>query len=159
MKRVLLVFVMLLLAVNIVSAQEPVTLRLWAHQEAAFNEGTQALIDAYMAANPHVTIEMETFEYDLYVQTLQTALPAGDEADILALFGSWVCSYSDRLAPMPEGLVDTSLFFEATMDGYTCGDQVYGLPQEFNLEYGTVLVNQAMFAEAGLTYPPAWTDW
>lgn len=159
MKRILLVFALLLLAINIVSAQEPVTLRLWAHQEGAFNEGTQALIDAYMAANPHVTIEMETFEYDLYVQTLQTALPAGDEADILALFGSWVCSYSDRLAPMPEGLVDTSLFFEATMDGYTCGDQVYGLPQEFNLEYGTVLVNQGMFEEAGLTYPPAWADW
>ena len=159
MKRVLLVFVMLLLAVNIVSAQEPVTLRLWAHQEGTFNEGTQALIDAYMAANPHVTIEMETFEYDLYVQTLQTALPAGDEADILALFGSWVCSYSDRLAPMPEGLVDPSLFFEATMDGYTCGDQVYGLPQEFNLEYGAVLVNQGMFEEASLTYPPTWADW
>ena len=117
MKRVLLVVLLLLLAVNIASAQEPVTLRLWAHQEGAFNEGTQALIDAYMAANPHVTIEMETFEYDLYIQTLQTALPAGDEADILALFGSWVCSYSARLAPMPEGLVDNSLFFEATMDG------------------------------------------
>ncbi len=56
MKRVLLVVLLLLLAVNIASAQEPVTLRLWAHQEGAFNEGTQALIDAYMAANPHVTI-------------------------------------------------------------------------------------------------------
>jgi multiple sugar transport system substrate-binding protein len=158
-KTLLIVLLLLLTAVNITSAQETVTLRLWAHQEAAFNAGTQALIDAYMAENPNVTIEMENFEYDLYIQTLQTAMPAGDEADILGLFGSWVCSYSDRLAPMPEGLVDTSIFFEATLDGYTCNDQVYGLPQEFNLEYGAVLVNQGMFETAGLTYPPEWADW
>jgi multiple sugar transport system substrate-binding protein len=158
-KKILLLVIVLLLSINIVAAQDAVTLRLWAHQEGAFNAGTQALIDAYMVANPNVTIEMETFEYELYIQTLQTAMPAGDEADILALFGSWVCSYADRLAPMPDGLVDTSLFFEATMDGYTCGESVYGLPQEFNMEYGTVLVNPGMFESAGLTYPPAWSDW
>lgn len=150
---------LLILSFGIVSAQDDVNLRIWVHQEAAFNDGTQALIDAYMAEHPNVTIEMETFEYDLYIQTLQTALPAGDEADILALFGSWVCSYSDRLAPMPDGLVDTSLFFDAPMDGYICDDTAYGLPQEFNLEYGAVLANPAMFEAAGLTYPPAWDGW
>jgi multiple sugar transport system substrate-binding protein len=159
MWKILTTILLLILSISAVSAQDQVMLRLWAHQEGAFNAGTQALIDAYVAEHPNVTIELETFEYDLYIQTLQTALPAGDEADILALFGSWVCSYSDRLAPMPEGLVDTSLFFDATMDGYTCGDSVYGLPQEFNLEYGTVLVNQSQFEAAGLTYPPAWSDW
>lgn len=159
MRKVLSAVIFLIFSVTIVSAQDTVTLRLWAHQEGAFNAGTQALIDAYMAEHPNVTIEMETFEYDLYIQTLQTAMPAGDEADILALFGSWVCSYSDRLAPMPDGLVDTSLFFDATLDGYTCGDQVYGLPQEFNLEYGTVLVNKSLFDAAGVAYPPTWADW
>jgi len=159
MKIFLLVITLLLLSINVATTQDAVTLRLWAHQEGAFNAGTQALIDAYTAEHPNVTIEMETFEYGLYIQTLQTAMPAGDEADILALFGSWVCSYSDRLAPMPEGLVDPALFFEATMDGYTCDDTVYGLPQEFNLEYGAVLVNQSMFETAGLTYPPTWANW
>ncbi|MBL8118552.1 MAG: extracellular solute-binding protein, partial [Anaerolineae bacterium] len=149
MRKLLITILFLMLTVTVVSAQEPVTLRLWAHQEGAFNAGTQALIDAYMAENPNVTIQMETFAYDLYIQTLQTALPAGDEADILALFGSWVCSYADRLAPMPEGVVDTSLFFEAALDGYTCNEGVYGLPQEFNLEYGAVLVNKSQFEAAG----------
>jgi multiple sugar transport system substrate-binding protein len=160
MKRTLLLFTVLLalcLSISVVSAQdEPVSLRLWAHQEANFNTATQALIDAYTAEHPNVTITMETFEYDLFIQTLQTALPAGDNADILALFGSWTCSYADRLAPMPEGLVDTSVFFDAAIGGYICDDQVYGLPQEFNMEYGTVLVNQARFEAAGLEYPPAW---
>src|SRR5829696_6955236 len=100
-KSVLLftLFTILCLSVGVVSAQdEPVTLRLWAHQEPNFNTGTQALIDAYTAEHPNVTITMETFEYDLFIQTLQTALPAGDNADIMALFGSWTCSYADRLA-------------------------------------------------------------
>lgn len=158
MKKIILLILILVFSLGVVSAQDEVTLRLWAHQEGAFNSGTQALIDAYMAENPNVTITMETFEYDLYIQTLQTALPAGDEADILALFGTWVCSYADRLAPMPDGL-DTSVFFEAPLDGYTCEGGTYGLPQEFNLEYGAVLVNESMFTDAGLTYPPVWDTW
>jgi multiple sugar transport system substrate-binding protein len=60
---------------------------------------------------------------------------------------------------MPEGLVDTATFFDAAVGGYICDDQVYGLPQEFNMEYGTVLVNQARFEAAGLTYPPVWTTY
>jgi multiple sugar transport system substrate-binding protein len=162
MKRIGLVLTLVLFVTSIgmASAQDAVTLKLWAHQESNFNAGTQALIDAYEAANPNVTIEMETFEYSLYIQTLQTALPAGDEADILALFGSWVCSYSDRLAPMPESLeINRDDFFSATLGGYICDDTLYGLPQEFNLEYGGVLVNQSMFEAAGRTYPPNWQTW
>ncbi len=54
-------------------SEETVSLRVWAHQNEAFNAGYQALIDAYMAANPNVEITLETFEYDTYIQTLQTA--------------------------------------------------------------------------------------
>lgn len=160
MKRVVFFVIaaaFLLSSMTVVAQDAPVNLRMWVHQEANFNTATQNLIDAYTALHPNVTIELQTFEYDLFIQTLQTSLPAGDNADILGLFGSWTCSYADRLAPMPEGLVDPSVFFEAAVGGYICDDQVYGLPQEFNMEYGTVLVNQAMFETAGLTFPPAWT--
>ena len=139
-------------------AQDAVTLRLWAHQEAPFNDSIQALIDAYTAEHPNVSIEMETFEYDLYIQTLQTSMPAGDEADIIELFGTWACSYADRLVPAPVE-IDPTLFFDATFNGYVCDEQVIGLPFEFNLEYGAVLVNKAMFDAAGLAFPPQWATW
>ncbi len=140
------------------AAQDQVNLRLWAHQEGPFNDALQALIDAYTAEHPNVSIKMETFEYELYLQTLQTAMPAGDEADIIELFGSWTCSYADRLAAAPVE-IDRSKFFEATFNGYVCDDQVVGLPFEFNLEYGTVLVNKTMFEDAGLPFPPQWKTW
>ena len=148
------------------AAAEPVTIRLWTHQNDAFNSGYQALADAYMAANPNVTIELETFDYDTYIQTLQTALPAGTEADVLQMFGSWVCSYADggNLAAVPEGVISLAdaqeAIFPAQIGGYICGDQLYGLPQEFNIEYGAALVNTQLAEEVGITDITAgWASW
>ena len=46
----------------------PVSLRLWTHQNPAFNAGYEALIEAYQSANPNVTITLETF--DKTIETL-----------------------------------------------------------------------------------------
>ncbi len=148
------------------AADEAVTIRLWTHQNDAFNMGYQALADAYMAAHPNVTIETETFDYDTYIQTLQTALPAGTEADIMQMFGSWVCSYADggNLASVPENVISLAeaqaAIFPAQLGGYTCDGRLYGLPQEFNIEYGAVLVNTQLADELGLADITAgWDSW
>jgi len=137
-----------------------VSLRMWAHQNPTFNEGYEALIDAYQAENPNVTITLETFEYDTYIQTLATAMPAGEEADILQLFGTWTSAYAERLAPAPDDVVTLAeaedLYYAAPIGGFIVDGVLYGLPQEFNIEYGGVLVNKTMYEEAGLTYPPKW---
>jgi len=138
------------------------TVRVWTHQNNAFNDGLQALAEAYMAENPDVTIEFETFDYDTYIQTLQTALPAGTEADILQMFGTWTCSYSDNLMPVPDGVMGLAdaqaAFFAAPIDGYTCDDTLYGFPQEFNIEYGATLVNTGIAEEVGAA-TGGWADW
>ena len=145
---------------------EAITIRLWTHQNDAFNSGYQALADSYMAENPGVTIELETFDYDTYIQTLQTSLPAGTEADVMQMFGSWVCSYADggNLAVMPEDIISLAdaqaAIFPAQIGGYTCGDQLYGVPQEFNIEYGAALVNTQLAEEMGLTdITDGWATW
>jgi multiple sugar transport system substrate-binding protein len=148
------------------STEDAVTIRLWTHQNDAFNSGYQALADAYMAEHQNVTIELETFDYDTYIQTLQTALPAGTEADVMQMFGSWVCSYAQggNLAPVPEDVISLAdaqaAIFPAQLGGYTCDGQLYGLPQEFNIEYGAVLVNTQLADELGLTDITAgWNSW
>jgi multiple sugar transport system substrate-binding protein len=139
---------------------EKISLRMWTHQNNAFNAGYQALIDAYMEKNPNVEITLETFEYDLYIQTLQTAMPAGEEADIISLFGTWTAQYAERLAPAPDTMMTVAAaqdtFYHAPLGGFTVDGVLYGLPQEFNLEYGGVLVNKTKYEAAGLTYPPQW---
>jgi multiple sugar transport system substrate-binding protein len=141
-------------------AEEKIELRLWMHQNPAFIAANEEIIRRFEAENPNVTIKLESFEYDLFIQTLQTSMPAGTEGDIMEMFGSWVCSYADRLAEMPSSVMSYSeakeVFYAAPLDGYYCGGKLYGLPNEFNIENGAVLVNPAMYEAAGLDYPPTW---
>jgi multiple sugar transport system substrate-binding protein len=113
-----------------------------------------------MAEHPNVKITLETFEYDLYIQTLQTAMPAGEEADIMQLFGTWTSEYAERLLSVPDDVMSVAeakeLFYPSTLGGFIVDGTLYGLPQETNLEYGGVLVNKTLYEEAGLTYPPVW---
>jgi multiple sugar transport system substrate-binding protein len=140
----------------------PVTLRVWTHRNKSFNAGLEDLADEYTAQHPNVTFEFETFDYDSYVQTLQTALPAGTEADILQMFGTWTCSYAGNLAPVPESVSTVAeaqeMFFAAPIGGYICDDTLYGFPQEFNIEYGATLVNTALAQEAGVS-TDGWASW
>ena len=143
---------------------EKITLRLWSHQNAAFQAGNDAIIQKFMEMYPNIEVKYETFEYDLFIQTLQTSMPAGTEADVIEMFGTWVCSYADggRLMEMPADVMSyeqaAETYFQAPLDGYYCDGKLYGLPQEFNLEVGGALVNPALFEAHGLTYPPSWAS-
>jgi len=144
--------------------EEKITLRLWSHQNSAFQAGNDAIIAKFMEQNPNIEVQYETFEYDLFIQTLQTSMPAGTEADVIEMFGTWVCSYAEggRLMELPETLMSYSqakdIFYQAPLDGYYCDGKLYGLPQEFNLENGGALVNPALFEAHGVTYPPQWNN-
>jgi multiple sugar transport system substrate-binding protein len=163
-KTVLFVLVILALLLSACgskpSVKGPVTLRLWTHTNNAFNAGYDALITAYQAEHPNVTIQRESFDYELYLQTLQTAMPAGEEADIIQLFGTWTSQYYERLAPVPENVMKLAdaqeIFYAAPIGGYIVDGVLYGFPQEFNCEYGGVLVNKTMFEAAGIPFPPQW---
>lgn len=142
------------------------TIRVWTHQNDSFNAGYEALAAEYTSLHPEVEIVFETFDYDTYIQTLQTALPAKTEADILQMFGSWVCSYVEggNLAEMPASVLSLAdaknVLLNGPVGGYICGDKLYGAPQEFNIEYGAVLLNTATAEEVGATnYLDGWADW
>ena len=141
---------------------EKVTLRLWSHQNAAFQQGNEAIIAKFKAQNPNIDIQYENFPYDDYIQTIQTAMAAKNEADVIELFGTWTCSYAKagRLMEVPADVMTyeqaQQTYFKAPLDGYYCDGKLYGLPHEFNLENGGALVNPALFEKHGVTYPPQW---
>ena len=141
---------------------EKVTLRLWSNQDPGFQKANQNLIDKFMQQNPNIQVKYETFEYDQYIQNLQTSMAAGTEADVIEMFGTWVCDYalSGRLMEIPADVMTyeqaAQTYFKAPLDGYYCGGKLYGLPQEFNLENGGALVNPALFEKHNVPYPPKW---
>jgi multiple sugar transport system substrate-binding protein len=144
------------------SEGEAVTLRMWAHRSPSFNQALRDSMRAYEAENPNVTLELETFDYDSYIQTLQTALPAGNAPDIIHMFGTWTCSYADYLAAVPDDVATLpgaqEAFFPGPLGGFTCDEGLYGLPQESNVEYGATLVNTAMADAAGVS-TDGWASW
>ena len=77
---------------------QAIALRLWIQQSDTFQPAYQALADAYAAANPGVTISIESFDVSSYGQTIQDALAAGTAADILQMPGGTLCLYSANLA-------------------------------------------------------------
>lgn len=146
-------------------SNEPVEIRVWGHQAPAFNAADQAIFDAFMKANPNVTIKYETFPWDVFIQTIQTSLPAGNTADVILIPGGYTCRYASggQLLEVPSSVMTLDqakeTFFAAPLGGQTCGGKLYGFPAEYNIEYGGAYVNPAMFEKAGLTYPPQWKTW
>lgn len=142
-----------------------IVIRVWGHQSTSFNEATQKAIDTFMAANPDVEVKYETFPWDVFIQTIQTSIPAGNAADVIILPGGFTCRYAEggQLLEVPGDILSMDqakeTFFEAPLGGQTCADKLYGFPAEYNIEYGGAYVNPAMFAEAGLAYPPQWQTW
>jgi len=142
------------------SVAEQVTIRMWSHQNSAFNKVNQELIDQFMKENPNIIVKYETFPYDQFIQTLQTSMPAGTEADVIEMFGSWVCNYATggRLQETPAEVMSYTkaqeIFYKAPLDGYYCDGKLYGMPNEYNLEYSGALVNPALYEAAGIAFPP-----
>lgn len=142
-----------------------VSLRLWSHSNPAFVKANEGLVAKWQESRPDVEIKYEYFPYDEFIQTIQTSMAAKNEADLMEMFGSWVQSYAKggTLAATPDDILSLgearNLFYAAPLDGYVWEGKLYGMPNEYNLENGGVLVNKRMFEEASLKYPPEWKSW
>jgi multiple sugar transport system substrate-binding protein len=143
----------------------PVELRVWGHQAPAFNEADQAIFTEFQAQNPNVTIKYETFPWDVFIQTIQTSLPAGNTADVILIPGGYTCRYATggQLLEVPAKVMSLDkakgIFYAAPLGGQTCDGKLYGFPAEYNIEYGGAYVNPTLFAAAGVAYPPKWSNW
>jgi len=131
----------------------------WSHNNPAFVAANLDMIDRFQAANPDVNIVYQYFPYDIFISKLQAGYNSGTVADMQQMFGTWVTQYAgygllDAVpANLSEGMADR--FFEAATGAYGLNGQFYGMPKEYNLENGSMLVNPALVEEAGITDTPA----
>jgi len=141
------------------STSGEVKLVWWSHDNPAFVAANEQLIEEYKKVNPNVTIELQAFPYDAFIQKLKAAFAANTPPDIAQMFGTWVTDYAKK--GMLQPALDDSIrqnFFDAAVGAYIVDDTLYGLPHEFNLENGGMLAHPKMFEEAGLSYPPKTWD-
>lgn len=144
---------------------EAVELRWWIYNDPGWINGSEQIIARWKENNPNVNIKLEHFPYEELQPTIQTSMAAKNEADLIDMFGTWVHSYikGNTIAEVPADIMTLAqareLFYAAPLDGYVLNDKLYGMPHEFNLENGGVLVNHAMFEEEKLKVPPTWNNW
>ena len=145
-----------------VTAREAVEGKLniswWTHNNPAFVAANLEMIDRFQAANPDINVTYQYFPYDIFISKLQAGYNSGTVADMQQMFGTWVTQYAGfgLLDPVPANLSEgmAERFFPAAIGAYGVNGQYYGMPKEYNLENGSMLVNPALLEEAGVTDTP-----
>lgn len=146
----------LLTALGGVSAQDTTNLVLWHALQDAEGDGLLALIDAFQAANPDVTIEQVFTPSDSLTNNFETAAGAGEGPDLILwandAAGNWARS---GLLLDVSGLVDDELRAQVTDSGwgtFTFEDAIYGVP--INAKTLAFFYNKSLVPDA----PESWAD-
>ena len=149
---------------DINSATAPVTVTFLRHDNPNYRTADNAFFAEYMRAHPNVTIVDTTIPFNALTATLDGDLKIDQfKYDLVLIPPSWICSYVNNIMEVPADVVSVSdaqnTFFPAPLVGSTCGDKLVGLPVEYNLEYGGVVVNLDKYQAKFPGKTPGWTDW
>jgi multiple sugar transport system substrate-binding protein len=145
------------------SSDGKTTLQFWCHENQVWTSSYQKVAEEFEKANPDCHVEVTSYPYKVYVDKIQTALSSGENLpDIIAVWGGMAPDFieTDALAPVPDDIAEEleSDYLAPTVGIYKKEGTCYGVPEEFNLEYGGMLVNKKLFDEAGLSYPTTWKE-
>jgi multiple sugar transport system substrate-binding protein len=143
--------------------KEKVKLSYWTHLEEPWNNCDDEMIAAFQAINPHITIERESFPYDEFESKTQTSLMSkSGGADLYKLWGGWAIDFAPTgaFAPVPDDfykdLKDDC--YPPVLGAFEYEGKLYGVPLEFNAEWGGMLALKPYFVEHDISYPTTWDE-
>lgn len=144
-------------------SEEEITLRYWTHVETPWNISNDKMVEAFQKEYPNIKIEVEAYPYDEFEQKVQTSLLSkSGGADIYELWGGWAYEFAPTgvFSPVPDELLQDLLddCYDPVLGAFEHEGKYYGVPMEFNAEYGGMLVNKPYFEEHNLAYPTTWDE-
>jgi ABC-type glycerol-3-phosphate transport system substrate-binding protein len=145
-------------------ANLPVTIAFLEHDNPDYGKANKVAFDAYHAAHPNVTINVTTIDYASLTATLLANLKNDKlEADLVQVPGNWACSFAANLTDVPADVLTLDaakgMFFAPQVEGTTCGGALKGIPIEYNLEYGGVVLDVDKYQMRFPGKSPSWPDW
>lgn len=140
------------------ASAEPVTLTMWtiATESDSFNKPyTQAIAD-YEAANPNVTIKMETFENESYKTKIKSAVAANELPDIFFTWGGGFSKSfieSGKVFALNDYYTDDykAQLSEAALGNVTVDGKYYGVT--YSTPVSVLFYNKTMFDKYSLKAP------
>jgi multiple sugar transport system substrate-binding protein len=142
----------------------PVTIAFLEHGNPDYGKANAVAFRAYEQAHHNVTIKVTTIEYASLTATLLADLKNDRlTADLVQVPGNWACSFAANLADVPADVITLdgakTTFFAPQVDGTTCQGVLKGLPIEYNLEYGGVVLDVDKYQTHFPGKTPGWADW
>ena len=145
------------------AAQDEVTIDFWIPGGRGRDEGTAAVIEAFEALNPHITVELTSIPFGEFFDSLQVAFAGNNPPDAALIDGVGVqnLAYNGALMPIEdmfseEDLDDfmTDLIQMVSLDGH-----MFGAPwsNAANALYYNVDMFEAAGVEAPQTLEDVWT--
>ena len=144
------------------ASNERTIVQFWGHINEAWNNSHRTAIAEFNASQNQIEVTAAFFPYDIFEAKSRTSLEADSQkADVLEIWGGWGLDFvaMGALQAVPEhliaGLIEDS--YEPVLGAFKGEDgNLYGIPVEYNIEYGGMLVNKKRFNELGLNYPVTW---
>lgn len=137
-------------------AQIKGTITYWCNQDWA--DANEELVADFQAQYPNIKVNMTPFPYDTLIEKLRASYAGKQESDVQQIFGDWAIDLMKNglIDKLPEDLANDikSRYYEAPLGGYTYEGNLYGIPQEFNLENGGVLYYPEDLKSVGYTEFP-----
>lgn len=170
MKKLALIILSLVMLTSLVgcsgsdtSDSETIKLTFWGHQNEAWNESYRQIGENFMAENPGIEITFEFFPYDQFESKVQTSLISKEGgADIYEMWGGWGVDFASTgaLAQMPETMAKDVIdnVYPSTIGALMFEGNLYGLPLEFNIENGGLLVNKQLLQDNNVNVPTTWDE-
>jgi multiple sugar transport system substrate-binding protein len=134
---------------------------IWGDPQEIANQ--QAIVDAFHAANPKITVKVDVSDWDPYWDKLQTSLAGGAAPDVFAMDGPLFPDYQSRdvlldLKPFVDrDHYDLTQLADQAVEDFKTPDGQFGLPRDLNVV--ALYYNKKMFDAAGIPYPDETWDW
>jgi multiple sugar transport system substrate-binding protein len=138
-----------------------ITYSIWGDPAEIKNQ--QAIVDAFHAVNPKITVKVTVSDWEPYWDKLQTSIAGGDAPDVFAMDGPLFPDYQTRdvlldLKPYIDKTgYDLSQLADQAVADFTTPDGQFGLPRDLNVV--ALYYNKKMFDAASLPYPDDTWDW
>lgn len=146
---------MLPMLAGVASADEKIHLVLSAGSEY------QTLVDAFMAANPDIDVEIAPTDTATIEQVHKTAIAAGDPADVCTYWGTRVNTFYDlgMCKDLRDYLSEETIAKLSTAMLDPClgeNGEVWAIP--YNAVYHVMFYNKDMMTKYGFEEPKTWDD-
>ena len=142
-------------------AAAPVTIEWW---HISTNDPGKTLFkniaDAYMAANPNVTINITVLENEAFKTKLATQMPSGTPPDLFQSWGGGTMAAQADAGMLKDITADVASWKDTVNPGalsiYSYNGKQYGVPWDMGMI--GFWYNKKLFSDAGISAPPATWD-